>query len=300
MMRKNVVMPYKTLRPRSNAVKPEPWYVIRVDKDPAPIESGDSIEDWSYDTSLGVSRNIEINYSKLLRELDLENSGASFEILHMLQVGTLGQRRLLHREVLETEELLQSRAQLTLEGNRLCERIVLSSRIVLASSVSGVPSWVASGRGAIVWQDDTDISLEGFGSRFPMRAIPFSEVPRLDRTAPWHLEWSAALLHYSFNSAVTLLLNSERKDFLEKVKAEDKVVMEQMVSGFMSEICAHVLSSEEFLRSGSEFSEGSLGAVARGWITNAMPGMSVQEAKAKYEMFPSEFHTALRGLAAVI
>lgn len=301
MMRKNVVLPYKTLRSRSSALKAEPWYLKRADTDPEPLRSGYSIEDWSYDTPLGISRKIEVNLPELLRELDLESTGASLELMHILHVGTLGKRMVLHREVFEEDaEIQQKSIDIALDGHSLCERITLSSSIILRGELFGVAAWVPSRQGAIVWKDDTDINLEGYGSRFPMRAIPFSEAGRINSASPWHLEWSAALLHYSFNSAVTLLLNSDRKDFLEKVRAEDKVVMEQMVSGVMSEICAKVICSDEFLQGEGEFPEGSLGAVARSWIENALPSLSLHEARAQYEMFPSEFHTALRGLAWVI
>lgn len=298
MMRKNVVLPFTVLREGSKALDAGGWYQQKDESEVFWLENGGAVSDWSYDTSLAVGREIQIDGPSLLGELALSDTGASFELLHSVHVSNLNHRELIHREMLDLSGDHRSQALVKLDSSMLCERIKLTSSLILKESLSSVPRWAASSRGSICWQDETVLDLEGSGSRFPMRDFPFSAQYSLPDSASWHLEWRPTLLHYSFNSAVTLLLNSERKEFFNKIQAGDDIIIEQVMSAITGEICAHLLDSEEFVAEESDYPEGSLGAVAKGWLLSSLPGNTIADIKTLYEQSPATVHTALRGLTA--
>lgn len=300
MMRKNVVLPFTVLRSNSSVLEAGDWYQQQSESEVIWLEDGGVVNDWSYDTPLRIGREIQINGPSLLEELSLSDTGASFELLHSLHISNLNHRELIHREILDVSGDHRSEALITLDSSRLCERIRLTTFLVLKEELPDVPRWAASYRGSRLWQDETVLDLEGSGSRFPMRDLPFSGESRLPDSAAWHLEWRPTLLHYSFNSAVTLLLNSERKDFLEKVQAGDELLVEQVMSAIIGEICAHLLRSDEFVAEESEYPDGSLGAVARRWLLGSLPDRTIAEIKVLYEQSPATVHTALRGLTAEV
>lgn len=300
MIKKNVVLPFTILREGSGALEAGSWYKQQGEHDVIWLENGGFIEDWSYDTLLRVGREIQINGPLLLEELDLLDTEASFELLHSLHSSNLNYREVIYREAVDVTGDHRSQALITLDSSRLCERIRLTSSLVLKEELSGVPGWAASKRGSILWQDEVVLDLEGSGSRFPMRDLPFSSQSRLPDGAAWHLEWRPTLLHYSFNSAVTLFLNSERKEFVERMQAGDECLVEQVMSAVIGEVCTHLLGNEEFVGEESEYPAGSLGAVAKTWLTTGLPGRKIADIKVLYEQSPSLVHTALRGLTAEV
>lgn len=297
-MRKNVVLPYTVLRAGTGALNAGSWYQQTSDTEVFWLEDGGAVSDWSYDTPLVLGREIQIDGPTLLEELDLAGTKASFELVYSLHVSNLNQRRVIHREALDLSGGLHTQFMKEFDSRQLCERIKLTSSLVLKEGLDSAPRWAASSKGSICWQDNTVLDLEGSGSRFPMRDCAFSEHHQFPNGAAWHLEWRPTLLHYSFNSAVTLLLNSERKEFLEKIQAGDDMLVEQVMSAIAGEICANLLKSDEFVSDDGEYPEGSLGAVARNWLLGSLPGKSLADIKTLYEQSPALVNTALRGLTA--
>lgn len=298
MMRKNVVLPFRSVRNGSDAVRAGSWYQHSGQTNvPKWLAHGDHIDDWSYDAPLSLGREIRFDSETLLDELDLQDCEPIFELLHIARISSLGLRQILHRETLELSSNHTSRFEVILDSNKLCEEVGLSSSLVLKETLKGAPPWSPSTRGAICWGDDTKITLEGSGSRFPMQERAFSQHHKLPNSAAWHLDWRPGLLHYSFNSAVTLLLNSERTEFFKRIQEGDEILVEQVMSAITGEICAHLLAVEDFIRDDVGYPEGSLGFVVRTWLLQAMPGKSLADIGRAYDISPSGVHTALRGLA---
>jgi len=298
MMRRNVVLPFKFLRTGSKAIRQGKWFQKRSEPDISWLENGGAIDDWSYDSPLSLGRVISVDGPTLLEELDLAGTSASIELIHSLHVSNMGQRELLFREELDLGGVHKSQMLKAVDSSRLCERIRLVTSIILKDTLGAAPRCAASSAGSILWQDETMLQLEGEGSRFPMRDLPFSSLYKLPNNASWHLEWRPALLHYSFNSAVTLLLNSERNEFFEKIQSGDQLVIEQVMSSITGEICARLLRDDDFIEEETDYPEGSLGAVARSWLMYGFPGMSLAEIRREYDHSPAIVHTALRGMSA--
>lgn len=301
MMRKNIVLPYRFIRSSSSAVRAGDWHRNDIQSgDASWLLNGSAIEDWSYDTPVKIGREIKFDAELLLEELGFSDSNALFEIIHIVKISSLRFRKILHREVISLSQNHLSQFTATLDSNELCEELILVSLLVLKENTHGTSTCSPSARGMICWSDETRIVLEGSGSRFPMQELQFSKHHRLPGTATWHLEWRPALLHYSFNSAVTLMLNSEQKDFFERIQGGDEVVIQQMMSSITGEICSHLLEDEDFASEDIDYPDGSLGYVVRSWLFQSMPGKSLSDIRATYRQSPALLHTALRGLTARI
>jgi hypothetical protein len=298
-MARSVVFPFKVVRNGSEAVKPGSWFArLHEGSEPFWLEHGGGIEDWGYDTPLFVGREIYLNIPLLVSELDLEDSGAEFGLVHTVSISTLGFRKVIEkRRVAAAAEIVES-FETKLDSHELSEELTLCTVLTLANDLDAIPPWAASQAGSQLWKDDTRILLEGFGSRFPMRDMSFSGQAKLPDNANWHLDWRPGLFHYSFNSAVTLLLNSDKPEFLRKMQEKDEILTEEVMGSIMAQICGYALADNNIFCDDADFPAGSLGGVARSWLLNALPGRSITEIRAEFERTPSSVHSALRALAA--
>lgn len=297
-MRKNVVFPFKVIRPDSEALTAGQWFRTNKNRtNDRLLESGDGLEDWSYDTPLHLGREISLDLEAIAHDIGLIESSPSFELIHTIKISSLGIRKCLHKRQLPYERKVHDLFIGRLDSESLCEEITLSSSIVLGHDLQDVASWAPSRKGSICWQDETRIHLEGYGSRFPMQDIPFSEQHALANGANWHLDWRPGLLHYSFNSAVTLYLNSEKPNFLIRIQTGDEQLIEEVMASVMAQICGFLLIHTEEFDDEHEFPEGSLGKIAQGWLLSALPGQTLREIKSEFERMPARVHTALRALA---
>jgi hypothetical protein len=86
---------------------------------------------------------------------------------------------------------------------------------LLCSSCSPSPSnkLAPAHAGALLWSATQPLRLFGIGSRFPMRAIPFTDLPRFANGC-WHLELDEADATASVMSAVRLDLNAARPEIV--------------------------------------------------------------------------------------
>lgn len=300
-MRKNVVLPFRIIRPGSEAVRASDWYRhSQIDGENEWITHGGHIKDWSYDTPLLLGREIKLDFELLLEELDLAGKSPVFELINIVRASNLGIRWELGRAKIDAATDHVCKFEHELDSSNICEVLVLTSTLVLKSSLPDAPKWSPSTPGSICWTDETQIFLEGTGSRFPMQDVEFSKNHRLPDNASWHLDWRPGFLHYSFNSAVRLLLNSEKEDFFKRIQEGDDVLIEQVMSSITSEICSHLLSSDDFVSEEIEYPEGSLGQVARSWLLQAIPGKSLSDISSAFRQTPSSIHTALRGMTGRI
>lgn len=298
-MSRKISFPFRTVREDSEALRLGGWFVYT--SNPSErfwLEPGAGIPNWSYDTKLNIGRELSIDFDGLLGELGISGAEAEFELVHTIKISSLGQRRLLSRMDIRKDKIVPSSTAVhTLEGHDLCEEITLCSTLVLKSNLSNVEPWAVSKSGSTCWSDETRILLEGFGSRFPMRDVSFSGSLRLASEANWHLQWSPGMLHYSFNSAVTLLLNADNPEFIGKMQNKDPNLTEEVMGSIMVQICDSALKDEDALDVDSDFPDGSLGAVTKSWLLAALPGRSLSDIKAEFQRSPALVYTALRALA---
>lgn len=298
-MSKNVVFPFLTLQEDSKAVRLGEWYF----RDPAEssfsrIDLARGISGWSYFMPLSFSRKIDIDGKALIEELELGNSHPEFIVVFSIRTGAMGNRRVVKTLTLKNEENYEGNIEFSVESTELCEQISLITSIVLGKDIEGGDPWIPRRKGSRLWGDEARVILEGSGNRFPMRDIEFSSDHNLPHEADWHLDWRPDLLHYSFSSAVSLLINSEHEDFLERLQKKDEIVLRQLMAGVISEIGTCLISLDTFTEPDEPFQEGSLGAIASAWMSLAFPNSSLSIVQSQYRTRPNFVQTRLRSLAS--
>jgi hypothetical protein len=300
-MRKDVVLPFRTLSDSDPCFSAGDWYTVNQDRtETSYLDPSKGIKEWSYDTPLYTGREFRIDPEAVRSALSLEDTHANFEILVTLKTGDIGNRSLLRKIRVRGNETQNHEIEVKLDSRSLCQQITLLTSLVLADSISGASPWSPSRKGSRIWEDDISISIEGSAGRFPMRDIDFNDHHRLPADADWHLDWQPTLTHYSFNSAVTLLLNSAKPDFFQRLQEEDEVLTRTLMSDIVCEISTHLLMQESFTDPDEPFPHGSLGEVATSWIHFAFPGDSLLNVRERYFHSPNLVSTRLRGITALL
>lgn len=300
-MRKDIVLPFRTLSADKSAIKPEQWFTFSRDRtDRSLLDRTQGIKGWSYDMPLYVGREISIDPMAVRKTIALGDTHAPFELLVTLDTSVIGNRRILKKIQIQGDDVHTTEIELKLESRALCQHISLVTSLVLAKDVENAPAWAPDRKGSRLWEDETTVSIEGDNSRFPMRDIDFSEHHQLPPDADWHLDWQPTLTHYSFNSAVTLLLNSAKPDFLERLQEQDEILTRTLMGDIVCEITTYLLQQEHFIDPDESFPKGSLGQVVKSWLEHAFPGDSCTEIRERYTHSPNLVSTKLRGITAQI
>jgi len=298
-MRKDIVLPFRTLSDTSPCFSAGDWYAISKDHtETSYLDPLQGIKEWSYNTPLNTGREFTIDPEAVRSALALEGTHANFEILVILKTGDIGNRSLLKKIKIRGKEPQKLEIEVKLDSRSLCQHITLLTSLVLADNVDGPSAWSPNCKGSRIWEDDISIPIEGSAGRFPMRDIDFHDHHRLPADADWHLDWQPALTHYSFNSAVTLLLNSARPDFLQRLQEEDEILTRTLMSDIVCEITTHLLLQDSFTEPDEPFPHGSLGEVATSWIQQAFPIDSLISIRERYFQSPNLVSTKLRGITA--
>jgi len=298
-MRKDVVLPFRTISDDSSTLDAGQWFTVNQERtDTHYLDPAQGIKEWSYDMPLTVGREITIDPEAMRSELALEETHASFDLLIILKTGDIGHRRLLRKVRIQGTDTHHLELEIKLDSRTLCQHITLLTSLVLAKDIEGVEAWAPNRKGSRLWEDDITVPIEGSNGRFPMRDIDFNEHHKLPADADWHLDWQPALTHYSFNSAVSLLLNSAKPDFLERLQAEDEILTRTLMGDIVCEISTHLLMQENFTEPDAPFPQGSLGQVATSWLQHAFPSDSFSSIRERFIHQPNIVSTKLRGITA--
>lgn len=298
-MRNDVVLPFRTLGDNSSALNAGQWFTINHDRtDTHYLDPSEGIKEWSYDMPLIVGRELTLHPEAIREELALDGTHASFDLLIIVKTGDIGNRRLLKKIRIQGTDSHQLELEIPLDSSTLCQHITLITSLVLAKDIEGTNAWAPDRKGSRLWEDDITAPIEGSNGRFPMRDIDFNQHHKLPADADWHLDWQPSLTHYSFNSAVSLLLNSAKTDFLERLQAEDEILTRTLMGDIVCEISTHLVMQDNFTDPDEPFPTGSLGQVVSSWLQHAFPGDSLTGIRNKLIHTPNLVNTRLRGITA--
>lgn len=294
-----VVFPFLVISSESEAISCGDW--VRIDNasgEPEPVlESG--IPHWSYDSVLELKRHVSIDIPQTLGQLALDDFDAQFLFTVVCQTSELAERSVCYREVMTGSGLKDLDISLSLDSRSLSDSITLISSLSLAVDLDGCPAWSPGAVGERLWEDKVKFDIEGSGSRFPMRAADFAS-SYLPADADWYLDWQPNLMHYSFNSAVSLLVNENNSEFIERLEQGDSVLVPALMGDIICEIVVSLLGDDDFLAEDAEFPDGSLGYVAKSWVEAAIPNQSLSLIRDSYLHNPSRITCRLRSLGKLI
>jgi hypothetical protein len=255
-----IAFPYPTLFPLIR--NPSQWKAI-IEGETRDFRDGSG--SWDYQADLQISCGLGWQPQALFEQAGLSPLLDGARVALVLSTGSSLQtgRRFVAldqpvREIPDPAEL-----QLTLTSAHLCSKLNIT---LLIYSSGGNIGGLEVRRGSILYREDTVFQLEGDLASFPLRSISFSESRLGDGL--WLVDFSADSPTDPLLSSVTLLLNSDRADFIHRLqKDEDDLLRWIIRADVMASVLSSCLLIEELgFDPLDEYPEQSLGAVVGTWL----------------------------------
>lgn len=244
--------------PTDDAIAPEPWLLVDGRELP------DRLPDWDPATDLHLFRGVSID-APLLRESAALDPDAELVLIPTIRSDATGLRITGRPTPVDLGRGGKARHEVSLHvrGPSLGGTVTIATALIWMSgaNVSGLGPTMA---GSELWSDRVRCILEGDAARFPVSAAPFPELPTLDPSAAWSLDWEPSRLEEPVLGAVRLLINSEhprvRDSILSGSEEPGADVVRSLVHFEVARtLIAAALANEEFLAAPESFDEGSVG-----------------------------------------
>lgn len=292
-----IAFPFLTLS--ESAVTATSWSISLNESEWAPV--GDYLQDWDPASSIRLRRQIVIDPSIAAADLLLDTNDLKF--FASVRLGT-GQGRLprlvLGREsrALDAESWMVE-FDMDVPGEALSIVLDLSTRITLATSIS-VPATLAPSRiGDQLWSDRVRVRLEGEEPRFPIEVGDIQALlgDAVSASAPWYLHWSPRDWSRDFHGAMRLYLNSTHTEFIERIEAQDPMMIQMLMADVMGQVCERLITDPDVNDLFSSAEPGSLAAQASSWLRKAWPGKDPDFIRSVFDNRPGIFRASFVALA---
>ncbi len=290
MHRRNVAFPFLTIP--NELVEATPWRVAldgnEFREDPR------FLQDWDYNSTIKVKRDIRIVPEKLFEALHLDRpflklvarwgtgEGNKPTFVHLLQDQPIPRIAL---EDIQTLSISGSFPARNLAGKLFLKVFIILRVAPLNPETPLVPSH----KGDMLWHDMHVIPLEGGGNRFPVAS---SSLPAHLQGALWYLDLDPEAIEEPFLSSVRLYLNREREDFLQRIKQGDPVLEQAMMADIVNQLITTALNDEAWLQDIMEIKdESTLGYQIQRWILEIFetPDVALNE----FQNRPGNFHARI-------
>lgn len=157
--------------------------------------------------------------------------------------------------------------RINLESACFCTRIKACLYIY---STGGEIAGINLLSGSILYREEATLQLEGDLGSFPIRSLGFSSHNL--GTGLWLVNCQAESPEDPLISSVVLLLNSDRPEFIEQLQSEVEqtgILRWAIRSDVMASALSWLLFNDEFsFDVNLEWQDGSLGAIAIGWLSS--------------------------------
>ena len=264
-----IAFPYPTLFPH---VRQQGSWEASIDGNQRLFRDGSG--SWDYDSGLDVICRFPWTAETLFEQAELSPLLDSARLALVISTGSsegTGRRfvatDLAVRDCAESDEGEGTILRISLDSACLCNRIRVSLYIY---SSGGEIAGIRLLSGSILYREDATLQLEGDLGSFPIRALAFGSHSLGDGL--WLVDCHADSPEDPLISSVSLLLNSDRQEFIEQLQSESEQ------TGFLrwavrADVVATALSwlllNEEFgFNVNQEWQDGSIGAIATGWLVS--------------------------------
>jgi hypothetical protein len=288
---------YPFLRLSSESFSIEPWCYQFEAGERQPLQR--YIPEWDYQQNLQISTSATLDWAGASKESGFSENELSIALYVRVGTGNSNLPRIwIHSERYALNPDNDNiPIHLQVPGNKLSGKIFIQTLIV-AESIDGGSDLSAKLPAASLWQDLTVASLEGDAGRFPMEALPFSNIfsgtPVLN--APWYLDYTSGSPSRDFTSAVRLYINTEHKEFFKRIDRGDKTTLQQMMGHVMDIISRDILNMDE-VDELDDCEEGSVGAFVWSWLQLIFPGKSYAGIKQIMNITPGRLASVMMTVA---
>jgi hypothetical protein len=262
-----IAFPYPTLFPH---VSHQGAWEASIDGNQRLFREGSG--SWDYDSGLEVFCRLPWTPDTLFEQAELSPLLDGARLAVVVSTGSsegTGRRfvatDLAVRDCKKNDEGEGITLHISLDSACLCNRIKASLYIYSSGGEIGGIQLLS---GSILYREDATLQLEGDLGSFPIRSLAFSSHNLGDGL--WLVDCQADSPEDPLISSVTLLLNSDRPAFIEQLQSESEqtgflrwAVRADVVSTALS--CL-LLNEELSFGVNQEWPDGSLGAIAIGWL----------------------------------
>jgi hypothetical protein len=284
------IFPYRTAPPE--AVQAARWFSMQPDGTRVPIDG--HLADFDAATALKLVREVRVDTDLVRSKCELQSDDRLAVVAHWHSLRTelrgIGKAADLtsENEVELSVEIPQGRSGGTL---------VLRTCVILAAASGRRFPFAAAKAGSIVWQDRSDVVLEGSGPRFPIEIRKF-DPPYLSGMG-WMLDWRPASPEVMFMGSVRLLLSERHKAVVEAAKSlnrdgTQKAILSAINVDVARSLISGMLRNPEFVQGGIQFEKGTVGQVVGDLIASAFPGEDLKTVSSQLESEPETFAARLQ------
>jgi hypothetical protein len=254
--------------------------------------------DWDPMQDVVIKRTFTVHIDRLKSDCHLGSDAKIALAISWRSLGS-GQRGIAHRQLLDgTGDETSHSIEAKLPGRELAGAVRIISRILLDQPGSADGLLAAKRPGAILWEEQVQLVLEGIGSRFPMEVVDFSTIG-LPPSSAWRLHWNRGSLNAQAMGCLCLLLNKQHRRVAVAASrttpdAEARAIWSAINLGVAREIITGVLTDDSFISGSSRFDDGSVGNVALALINRAFPGEAPQAVLERLKNSPDRFECELQ------
>lgn len=297
-----IAFPYPTLFPH---VREQCSWEASIDGNQRLFREGSG--SWDYDSYLQITCRLPWMPVTLFEQADL---GLLLDGARVAVVVSTGSSEGTGRRFVATDLAVRDcPADDVGEGAKLCinlESACLCNRIkacLYIYSSGGEIAGISLLSGSILYREDVTLQLEGDLGSFPIRSLSFNSHNRGDGL--WLVDCQAESPEDPLISSVVLLLNSDRPDFIEQLQSESEqtgILRWAIRSDVMASTLSWLLLNDEFsFDLTQEWPDGSLGAIALGWLSSLGVSSQAGQQRLMEEMRrePGRFRQRCQSVCAV-
>ena len=237
-----------------------------LDEDDQPlIDNNILLNRWDPKISLTFNRIFKIDLKKFLEQTHLEKDDiirfsnkyySSGTNLRVSETNDQNKNILLN----DIKNNIEIKTSLNVDGYNVSDNLILFSEIVLVKKINKKKE-CANVTGSILWQDSSDIILEGKNPLFPIEELDFAQSYH---NANWFLEISSDL-SATITSGIKLYINSLKNDFFQELLIDNKV--QSLVSyEIVKQILIHCFNDDDFISindiNAQNYKDNTIGTVA--------------------------------------
>lgn len=281
------------LLPSDSAVAGQPWCIADG------VEIGDCVDHWDPFTDLELFRVVEIDLDNVRGSCALPDD-AAFAIAatwYSNRTRTAGAGPVV--ELGSLRGLARIALTLSVPGPLSGGRLVLRTRLVLRHPGRAPSPISPRRRGAILWNEETQIVLEGGASRFPITAADFKSMANYPDNAAWALDWDPDDLEAPVLGGMRLLVNTGHESMPDMLRSGSSDPRATLLRSFVTfdvarSLIVGALHNDRFVDDPETFEDGSVGRMLFELITMCWPGIQVSALRSRSVEDASRFAAELQ------
>jgi hypothetical protein len=287
------------LLPPDSVVVAQPWCF----GDGAELE--ERIDHWDPFTDLHLVRVVEVDLDSVCSACSLPNDAA----FALIATWASNRTRLSGdgpiAELGSLRGLVRTALTLDVPGPLVGGRLTIQTRLVLRHPGSS-PSPISPRRaGAILWNEETQLALEGGAARFPITAADFKTIPRYPDTAAWVLDWDSDELDAPVLGGMRLLVNSGHENLADMLRSGSADPRAALLRSFVTfdvarSLVSSALRSDRFIEDPEAFEDGSVGRMLFELVSMCWPGVPAPTLRARSTEEPARFSAELQARFGVV